>query len=154
MNIHYQEDRPGLTVLPDVIDEATGERVEGTSEIVPNHYTNFVESPETFDEVDEEAYPAPPAEEEVIPEASALDLADITEEVFEAPAEVNPQMADAIAQVDLGQSEAAISVQYLASKFYNGEMTADECVREAVESGIDTDALAFYYHKLKAHFIK
>ena len=152
-NIHYEPDRQGMTCLPDIKDEATGAVIEGTAEVVDTRYTNFVEqSPEAYEDVDDGLYGEPPTIEEDIPEATALDLADISEEVMEAPTEVNLEMANAIAQVDLGDSAEAVTVQYLASKFYQGDITGEEAIREAVESGLDTDKLAFVFHKLKNYF--
>ena len=153
MNINYEPDRAGLTVLPDMIDEATGQRIEGSSKVVDTRVTNWEgQSPETYedlgiDEVEQDAL----APDDQDPEFSTR-LADTFEEINTTSYDVNPDMANTIAQADIGDSPEAITIKYLASKVYGGDMTPEESFQKAVESGLDMDKLMFHYYQLKQQF--
>ena len=141
-----------MTVLPDMVDEATGNRIEGSSQVVDSRYVAFVkgepneEDPEIDDpQFDDHDHLSP---EERDPEFE-LRLADTFEEINTTEYDVNPEIADTIAQQDLGRSPEAITVQYLASKVFNGDMTPEEAFQGAVESGLDMDKLMFQYYALK-----
>ena len=154
-NIIFSPDRPAVTVLPDAIDEATGERIEGTSVVSENHLVAFAKEDQITEQDDsplEWVEEEPTDEPEEFPEATPLDLADISEQVMESDNTYQPEVVEAIVATDLGNSPEAITVQFLATKFFEGEMTGEEAIRDAIESGLDTDKLAFYFHKLKSHF--
>jgi hypothetical protein len=69
---------------------------------------------------------------------------DLTEEeviqfedyLAEAATDPNPEVAQAILNADIGDSDAAKVVQYLAYAYYNGEKTLDEAYGEALNYGI------------------
>lgn len=140
-----------MTILPDDIDDATGERIEGTSKVIDTRFAKFEHEPQEIDpdlieEINEEDLDAP---EHTI---SEVELADISDEVHNTSYEVNEEMANHIASLDIGDSPAAVTIQFLAHKVYQGELSPAEAFSEAIDSGINPDKLAFAYNKLKQHF--
>ena len=163
MSIHFSNDRPGFTYIPDAVDEATGERVEGTGMLAESHIANLVkqdqlnydgQSPETYEEIE------PLTEEELIeadadyvPEdISPVELASISDEVHSASVVVDEAFASSIASVDMGNSAADITIQFLTHKVYDGQLTPTEAFEEAVNSGLPPEALAASFRKLQSHF--
>ena len=59
MTLHYQNDRPGMTVYPELRDEATNQPIEGSAEVVDTRFANIAkedlnfdgQSPETYEDV-------------------------------------------------------------------------------------------------------
>ena len=162
MTIHYQPDRQGMTVYPDQIDEATGQPIEGSSEVVDTRVANLAkedlnydgQSPDAYEEIDhlseEELIDANP---DYIPETiSEVELASISDEIHQSSISPDAQLADSIASVDLGDSAADVTVQFLSHKVYNGDITAEEAFNEAINSGIPPEALASSFKRLQSYF--
>jgi hypothetical protein len=88
-------------------------------------------------------------EEETTDEMSAEDLTDY---IYNEAAEPNEAIADAILDVDLGDSDAASVVQYLSYKYFTGELSVDDAYNQALDSGIDPDELTTAFNQLRKHF--
>ena len=94
-------------------------------------------------------------EGEVIEEQDAnegLTAEEATDLIFNEAAEPSEEIAEAILQVDLGDSDAASIVQYLAYKYFAGEASLDEAYNEALSSGVEPDELAAAFNQLRTHF--
>ena len=162
MNIQFQNDRPGYTYIPDVVDEMTGERIEGTGTLAESHVVNLVkqdlnfdgQSPETYEELD----PLTEEEQERIDadadyegeELSPTELADISDELHSHSIVVDEAHAASIASVDMGDTPSNVVVQYLTHKVYQGELTPSEAFGEALDSGLPPKALAASFRKLQS----
>ena len=83
---------------------------------------------------------------------SEMSAEEATDYIYNNAAEPNQETADAILELDLGDSDAASVVQYLSFKYFAGEMSADDAYNEALESGIDPDELAAAFNQLRSHF--
>ena len=81
-----------------------------------------------------------------------LTAEEATDLIYNEAAEPNQETADAILEVDLGDSDAASVVQYLSFKYFAGEMSADDAYNEALDSGIDPDELTACFNQLRSHF--
>ena len=146
-----------MTILPDTIDEATGERIPGTSQVVDTRVSNWAgQSDESYEETEESIY----EQEQAIAEDpdhpdSELDsvvLADISTEIHESDASFDEAMASAVVSADMSDSPADVTVQYLAHQVYQGNLTPAEAFNEALDSGVNHAALVASFQKLKAHF--
>ena len=154
MTISFQPHQHGMTVLPDAIDQATGERIEGTAQIVDTRHVAFAaQDEEDSSEVDDPQFEDQDhlSEEDRDPEFEVR-LADTFEEINTTEYEVSPEIVQQIAQVDLGDTPEAITVQYLASQVFDGNINPEEAFQSAVQSGLDPDKLMFQYYQLKSHF--
>ena len=149
--IYYEEGRPGMTVLPDEIDQVTGERIEGSAKVVDTRIANWNHDEQDSEDLDKLAYEDPEAVEEPHPSLDVR-LADTFDEVYNTPYEVSDETANAIASVDIGSSPEATTIKYLAMKVFQGEMTAEQSFQAAVDSGLDPDKLLFNYYQLKSKF--
>ena len=146
-----------MTVLPDQIDEATGERIEGSAQVVDSRHVAFAKEDLNFEGQDPTSYEDVDVEDDAfnpddVEPSFEVRLADTFEEINSTSFDVNPERANEIAQVDMGDTAEAITVQYLASKVYNGDITPEEAFQNAVESGYDMDTLMANYYALKSHF--
>lgn len=134
-NITLTNDRPGMTVEPDINDvtgEATGQNVffsSGKDQYAFNS-ESFTEeelidalSPEQFQEHQDNQFP-----EEVLGDEEVNLL--LTE-----PDEPSQEMAQAVFNADLPDDYAHDVVQVLATKYYLGELTVDQAVAEAKATG-------------------
>ena len=149
MNIEYTPGRKAVTILPPQIDEATGEPIEGTEQVVDTRIANWDVDPDevTFEDVDDESL-APEDRAESIEVA----MADVSDEIHSETVELNPNLAAQIAGIDMGDSPASITVQYLANQVYEGNITSSEAFNDALQSGISPEALVKAYRQLKSHF--
>ena len=163
MSIHFQNDRPGMTYIPDAVDEATGERVEGTGMLAESHLANLVKQDQlNFEGQDPTSYEdvSPLTEQEQIdadpdytPEdITPVQLADISDEIHNTSVSPDENLAASIASLDMGDKAADIAVQYFAHKVYDGQLTPSEAFEEAVNSGLPPEALAASFNKLKSYF--
>ena len=64
----------------------------------------------------------------------------------------NPQWAEAIAGADLGDSPEMVTVQHLSAQVYSGQMTRDQAVLAASESGIPHSKLYSAYNRIRHYF--
>lgn len=152
--INYEPHRNGQTVLPDVVDEVTGQTVEGTSQVVDTRVANFAH--ENYEEVEDSIY----EQEQAIQEDpdhpdyvdDAVELANISEEIHEAEVSYNEEMAQAVVQAPMSDSPSDVTVQYLSHKVFNGDLTPQEAFEEAMNSGINPEQLAASYNKIKSFF--
>ena len=135
-----------MTVLPDDIDEATGERIPNTAVVEDTQFGNWEEE-EDFEEIEQDAL----APEDQVPEFEVL-LADTFEEIVSTDFDVSPTLAYEIASADIGNSRADAAVQLFTSQVYNGELTAEEAFQSAVETGIDPVDLLDSFYKLQEVF--
>ena len=149
--IHFEPNRPGVTVLPDDIDDATGERIDGTSKVIDTRVTNWEHNNQVSEDLDDLAYEDPDAVEEPLPPLEVR-LADTFEEIYTTDYEVNDEVANQIAATDIGDSPESTTVKFLAMRVLQGELSAEEAFQNAVESGLDPDKLLFNYYQLKKHF--
>lgn len=164
MTIRFENDRPAYTVLPDMIDEATGERIEDTGMLSYTEHAAFAKQdqpdladPETeFDEettyITEEEAAELGMLDELTEQISPVELASISDEIHNHSVITNPELATTIASVDLGDSPADITVQFLSHKVYNGDITATEAFEEAINSGLPPEALASSFKRLQSYF--
>ena len=160
-NIHFQHDRQGMTYIPDAIDEATNERIEGTGMVAPSHMANMMKDEQlNFEGQDPTSYEDVNLTEEELIEADAdyvpsdispVDLAEITSEIYESSKSPSQELASEILRAPMSDSAADTTVTYLAHKFYQGEVTTDEAYQEALNSGIPPEALAQSYRKLQSY---
>ena len=152
-----------MTYIPDAVDEATGERVEGTGMLAESHLANLVKQDQlNFEGQDPTSYEdvSPLTEEELIEadadyvpqDISPVELASISDEIHNASVVVDEAHAASIASLDMGNKAADIAVQYFAHKVYDGQLTASEAFEEAVNSGLPPEALAASFRKLQSYF--
>ena len=149
--IHFEPNRQGMTVLPDDIDDATGERIEGTSKVIDTRVANWAHNEQDSEDPDDLAYEDPDAVEEPLPPLEVR-LSDTFDEVYNTDYEVSDEMANSIASQDIGDTPEATTVKFLAMKVFQGEMTPEESFQAAVESGLNPDKLLFSYYQLKSKF--
>ena len=147
MNDFTYEDRQGMTVLPEAIDEATGQPIEGSSQVVDSRIANWVGDvpmEEQPIEVDEDAF-APENREPTFDER----LSDTFDEINTSDYSISPDVVDNIVSADIGNTPEAVTVQHLAAEVYNGNLQPEEAFNEAIQTGIDMDKLMFAYYQLK-----
>lgn len=165
MTINFENDRPAFTYLPDMIDEATGEPIEGTGMVTETHLTAFAkqEQPKLLDptydpsegvELTDEEHKRIYHVDDVIrdDEINPVVLADVSAEIHESNVSYDPEMATAVLQAPMSDSPADVTVQFLAHKVYNGDISAEEAFNEALMSGINLAELVTSYDILKEHF--
>jgi uncharacterized protein YcbX len=162
--IHFSNDRPAYTVLPDMIDEATGNRIEDTGMLCDTRHAAFAkqDQPDLADpETEYEEHTTYLTEEEALEAGIEFDseveldpvvAADISTEIHESTVQYDPEMAAAVVQVPMSDSPADVTVQYLTNQVYEGNLTPQEAFDEALSSGVSHAALADAYQRLKAHF--
>jgi hypothetical protein len=92
------------------------------------------------------------SESEVVEETEEMSAEDLTDYIYENAAEPNQEIAEAILDVDLGDSDAASVVQYLSYKYFTGELSVDDAYNQALDSGIDPDELTTAFNQLRKHF--
>ena len=83
---------------------------------------------------------------------SEMSAEEATDYIYNNAAEPNQETADAILQLDLGDTDAASVVQYLSYKYFAGEVSLDDAYNEALNSGIDPDQLTTVFNQLRKHF--
>ena len=83
---------------------------------------------------------------------SEMSAEEATDYIYNNAAEPNQETADAILQLDLGDTDAASVVQYLSYKYFAGEVSLDDAYNEALNSGIDPDQLTTAFNQLRKHF--
>ena len=81
-----------------------------------------------------------------------LTAEEATDFIYNETAEPNEEVAEAILEIDLGDSDAASIVQYLAYKYFAGEVSVDDAYQEALDSGVDADELTAAFNQLRTHF--
>ena len=125
MSIHFQNDRPAMTLLPDLVDEATGERIEDTAMVTETHLTAFAKEeqewaldPETeYEEqityITEEEAQELGVYDELTEEVSAVELSDITTEVLEQSSTYDEAQASAVLEAPMDNSPGDVTVAYL-----------------------------------------
>lgn len=148
MTIHYEPNRQGMTVLPPEIDEATGEVIQGSEQVVDTRVANWdhseLENDYQLDEDDDALEDQAPSEE--------IRLAETFQEINTTKYDVNPEFANEIASVDIGDTPEAITVQHLVSQVFAGELLPEEAFQTAINSGLNTDKLMFAYYQLQNQF--
>jgi len=168
MSIHFQNDRPAYTVLPDLVDEATGERVEDTGMLCETHLTSLIKKdqsllldPETEYEENiieltpEEAVDAGLETTDGFISNDDLDptvLAEVSDEIHQSEFAPDEAVAAAVVSVPMSDTPADITVQYLAHQVYSGNITPEEAFEDALLSGINHAELIRSYDYLKSHF--
>jgi len=150
-DITIQQPRQGMTYIPELTDDATGEPIEGTDRLCPSHLTNWEEqSIDTYEEVTEVN------QDSLNPEDQDPDLevrlADTFEEINTTEFDVNPTFAYEIASADIGGSREDAAVQLFTSQVYNGDLTPEEAFQAAINTGLNPDDLMRSYYKLQQHF--
>lgn len=152
--------RPPMSYTPSVATDENGQEFysEGTVIIGTTGATadpNTYEDPETG-ELQQVEEVEPDAEDlddpNYVPEE--VDLANITEEIHAETVIPDPELADSIACYELGNTPADITVQYLSTRCFSGDMTAEEAFTEALASGISHRQLMSSFKKLKNAFPK
>lgn len=150
--------RPGMTVVPDIVLDANGQEHYGDSGTVvigrtgstidPNQVTDEATGITFNEEVQN------PEQDLDAPEYESLEvqMATVSDEIHNATVIPDDDIADQIASYKLGDSPADITVSYLSHKVYQGELTADEAFQEAMNSGINPAMLVDSYARLRQHF--
>jgi len=147
------EERKGMTVTPDIIDEVTGQRIEGTAQVHDFEHKHPFFRDEQQAQVQDQLEPNDPAIDPELQEPPIeIRLADTFDDINTAEFDVSPEFANEIAGADIGDSPEAITVKYLATQVYSGNITAEEAFNAAVESGYEPDNLMFAYYNLKNYF--
>lgn len=165
-NIHFFNDRPAYTVLPDMVDEVTGERVEDTGMIVETHLAAFAKQdqpqlldPDTYVEeqetelTDEELQDAGITYTDDFIHDDNLDpvvLAEVSDEIHNTPFAPDEKVADTIVSIPMSDTPADITVQYLAAQVYQGNITPEEAFHEALMSGVNHAELIRSFDYLKS----
>ena len=159
-NIHFTNDRPGMTVYPELKDEATDLPIQGSAEVVDTRIAGLAkedlnyngQSPESYEDVNLTEEQLIDADPDYVPsDISPVDLAEVTSEIYESSASPSPDMADQILRSPMSDTAADTTITFLAHKFYQGEVTADEAYQEALNSGIPPEALAQSFRKLQGY---
>ena len=172
MTIHFENDRPGMTYIPDAIDEATGERVEGTGMLAESHLANLVKQDQlNFEGQDPTSYEDVSLEEDddrkwwidedgdwvtdgyiSNDDLDPTELATVSDEIHNTTYAPDEGVAAAVASVDMGNTPADITVQYLSHQVYSGNISAEEAFTEALNSGINHAELIRSFNYLKEQF--
>jgi len=150
MSINHQVMREGMTVLPETVDQATGEKIEGTAQIVDTRFANLVEEEtetESYVEVDDDAL-----DPEDRDPTFEIRLSDTEEDIRTGEYTVSDEFANEVAGANIGDSPADITVKFLATKVFQGHMTPEEAFADAVGSGLNPDDLMRSYWSLKEYF--
>lgn len=159
-DIHITPNRGGYTFIPDY-NEVTGEIDIENGSVAPTNMKNWVDDPDlNFQGQDPTSYEDVSPEEELIAEdpdhpdfeLDAVVLADISDEIHNTPVSYDQEMADSIIQAPMSDSPADVTVQYLASQVYSGNISSEEAFNEAMNSGVDPALLAQSWRKLQSHF--
>lgn len=144
--------RQGMTVLPDDIDDVTGERIENTSQVVDTRIANWTDTPVEDDpDLIEEAIQDDSDHPDYVSEEERLAA---TEEAIFSAEELafSSELASAIPSVDLGNNPSDIVVKHLATQYYLGNISRDDAFNQAIETGINPDDLADSFWRLQSHF--
>ena len=75
-------------------------------------------------------------------------LGSIEDYIVENATEPSDETAQAILSADIGDSDAASVVQYLAYQYYNGEKSLEEAYSEALDSGVSHSELYAAFNTL------
>ena len=152
MTIHFEGHRYGMTVNPPLRDEATGEIIEGSEQVVDSRFANWNHEDNEFDpELEKEAI----NEDEDHPDyvSEEVRMADTQQDILTAEEQsFDESLAASISSVDLGTTPADITVQYLVTQYYLGNISRDEAFEVAISSGISPESLMQSYWNLKKHF--
>ena len=149
-NIVYEQSRPGMTYFPPEVDDATGLPIEGTDQIVDTRFASLAKEDRGNGEVS--------SDEMTVVEHGEMDfedqvtLAEVSEEINTTTVVADDDIAYEAAMLDMGDSDSAIAVQYLASQVYSGNMTAEDAFNEAISSGLPHNELLQHWNAMKTHF--
>jgi len=145
MNFHYEETRQGMTVNPEV-DDATGE-LQGFNVQDSKAFGDEVIDQDnlSIDEY-EDATGAPSPEN---PEVSPEELVSIHDEIQDHEYEYSEETANLIAQANIGDSPADLTVKHLSAQYFLGNLTAEEAFSAAIETGLAESDLIYAFNKLK-----
>ena len=143
-----------MTVHPEQINEITGQRIEGSAEVVDSRFANWAAN-EGGNDFSELEMSEEPEQDELGFEAPLFKdqqeaLTETFDEVYNTDYSYSEEMAGAVAQADIGNSDAATTVKYLASQVYLNNLTPEQAFQQAVDSQIDPDKLLFSYYQLKS----
>lgn len=152
MTIHFEGHRYGMTVNPPLRDEATGEIIEGSEQVVDSRFANWNHEDNEYDpELEKEAI----NEDEDHPDyvSEEVRMADTQQDILTAEEQsFDESLAASISSVDLGTTPADITVQHLVTQYYLGNISRDEAFEVAISSGISPESLMQSYWNLKKHF--
>ena len=149
-NFNLEYSRPGYTYYPPEVDDATGQVIEGTDQVVETQFANFAKEERDNGEVS--------SQEETIVEHSETDfddqvsLAEVSEEINNTTVVADDATAEEVMLLDLPQTETANAVQYLVSEVYSGNMSAEEAFNEALTSGLSHNEMLSHWNAIKIHF--
>lgn len=82
------------------------------------------------------------------------DLAEIEGWLIDNATDPNPDAAQAILQANIGDSDEAATVQYVAYQYYNGQMTLEEAYNEALNTGLSEAKLYAAFQALYNQTLK
>jgi hypothetical protein len=80
-----------------------------------------------------------------------VDLEQVEAFIFENASDPSEEVAQSILNADIGDTDAAKVVQYLAYSYYNGDKSLDEAYGEALNSGISEAQLYAAFTNLYQH---
>ena len=151
MTIHYEGHRLGLTVNPPIRDEATGEIIEGSEQVVDTRIANWHHEPNEADPSLRELADEISQEDPDHPDYRSIEvrLADASDEINNATFAPNPDVAAALLSYDNGDAPTDLLVQHLAYRAYNGDLTPEEAFVKAIDSGHSPELLLKSYNHLK-----
>ena len=154
MDFNY-DNRQGMTVNPDAIDEATGQRIPGTAQVRESLYSNYDkqignyhgEGEGQYEDlgVNEDAY-APEDREQPV-EVQLAETVELIENELYAP---DDSFADELSAIEMPDGDTAAQlVQDLAVSVYSGDISQSEAIQLAIESGEDMSSLVYYFNAIK-----
>ena len=149
-NIVFEQSRPAMTYFPPEVDDATGQPIEGTDQVVDTRFAAFAKGERGNGEVS--------SDEMTVVEHGEMDfedqvtLAEVSEEINTTTFVADDDIAHEVAYLDMGESDSAIAVQYLAHQVYAGNMSAEDAFNEAITSGLPHSELLQHWNAMKTHF--
>lgn len=149
-NFNIEYTRPGMTYYPPEVDDATGQVIEGTDQVVETQFANFAKQERQNGEVS--------SQEETMVEHSETDfddqvaLADVSEEINNTTIVADDAISDEVVLLDMGDSDSANAVQYLVSEVFAGNITAEDAFNEALTCGLPHNELLQHWNTIKTHF--
>ena len=149
-NFTIEPTRQGYTYYPEEVDDATGERIPGTDTVIDTRFANLAKTDRDNGEVSSEEISVVEHGDDTF--ENQVELAEVSEEINTTTVVADDSIAEEAMLLDMGDSDSAIAVQYLAHQVYSGNMTAEDAFNEAVTSGLPHNELLQHWNAMKTHF--
>ena len=149
-NFTIEPTRQAMTYYPPERDDATGEIIEGTDTVIDTRFASLAKADRDNGEVSSQEMTVVEHGEDTFDDQVAL--AEVSEEINTTTFVADDNIAHEVAMLDMGDTDSAIAVQYLAQQVYAGNMSADDAFNEAVTSGLPHSELMSHWNAIKLHF--